>query len=184
MDYNSRSTFSFLNPDEAVGAAHMQEGQHVADFHAGAGFISRAAARAVGSSGRVWAIDARRDILARLKNTAELEGLSNIEIVRGNIERLGGTLLPDASLDMVLLVTALCTAENISGVIAEASRVLKKSGRMLVIDWKPATEGLGPHPSHVVSEETAIAALSEVGFVVGEPIPSGDYHWGRIARRG
>src|SRR5437660_1553055 len=108
----SNQLFLFLNPEAALSAVRVQEGMRVADFHAGAGFFTRAAARRVGTQGRVWAIDADHDRLARLKNIAELEGLEHIEIVHGNIERRGGTLLPDESIDMVLVVNTLFTCED------------------------------------------------------------------------
>ncbi|MGH7141629.1 MAG: class I SAM-dependent methyltransferase [Minisyncoccia bacterium] len=175
--------FSFLSPEKIVAAAGVHEGMRVADFHAGAGFVARAAARAVGQSGVVWAVDANRDLLARLKSTAELEGLPSIEIVRGNIERYSGTFLPDESMDIVFLVNALFTCENKDGAVGEAWRVLKKNGRLAVVDWQGSFDGLGPHPTHVVSEPEAKKLLVRGGFLPAEPLPAGAFHWGLLRRK-
>ncbi len=178
-------TYSFLDPDAVVRAAHIQEGMQVADFHAASGFMARAAARAVGAGGRVWAVDARQDLLIRLKNTAAMEGLENVEIVRGNMERRGGSLLPEESMDYVLLVSALCAVEDREGAIEEAWRVLRGNGRLLVIDWKEsAGGGLGPSPAHVITAEAAKKLLVRGGFaIIGDTIPAGAYHWGILLRK-
>lgn len=175
--------FSFLSPERAVRAAKIRERMQVADFHAGSGFFSRAAARAVGRTGRVWAIDVSSDTLARVKSTAEVEGLENISVLRGNIERRGGTLLPEAGIDAVMLANALFTAEDKEGVIEEAWRVLKPSGCLLVIDWKDSFGGLGPHPTHVITEDDAKRLIVRGGFELLEEIPAGDYHWGLLFRK-
>lgn len=184
------STFTFLSPESVVRSARIEEGMHVADFHAAAGFFVRAAARAVGPGGRVWAVDARRDMLLRLRSTALMEGLQNIEIVRGNMEHRGGTLLPEEGLDMVLLATALHTANDMDGVIEEAWRVLKSGsgaafgpGRLLVIDWKDTFGGLGPSAEHIVTREDALSRCVRGGFVLIEDIPAGDYHWGMLLKK-
>lgn len=173
----------FLSPESVVRAAGIGEGMKIADFHAASGFFARAAARIVGAGGEVWAVDANRDMLARLKNIAELEGLENVEIVRGNIEKRGGTLLPDNHLDFVLLANALFTCENKEGAIEEAWRVLKDNGKLLVVDWKASFGGLGPHPSHIITMDAAKKLFLRGGFALLSEIPAGEYHWGLLLRR-
>ncbi len=174
---------SFLNPQTAVAAARLGEGDRVADLAAGSGFFARAAARAVGPTGVVWAVDAHADMLPRLKNLAIGEGLHNIEIVRGSIEQVGGTHLPDASFDLVILANALFSAEDKPAVAAEAARVLRKTGRLLLVDWSDSHGGLGPHPNHVVSAAVARSIFEGAGFAYVEDIPAGGYHWGLILRK-
>lgn len=174
---------SFLNPVRAVGAAGIHEGSKVADFHASSGFFTRAAARAAGPRGVVWAVDAHADLLPRLKSIAEAEGIKNIEVLRGNIEKKGGVSLPDESVDTVLLVNALFTAEHKEQVVAEAARVLVRGGTALIIDWKDSFGGLGPHPSHVITLAEAAKVFAKEGFMHVKDIPCGGYHWGFLARK-
>ena len=123
---------SFLNPAKALAAAHLHEGMSVADFGAGSGFFARAAARAVGEGGVVWAVDAHQDLLPRLKNLALAEGLHNIEVMRGDLERPGGSHLPALRFDLVIAANVLFSAENKEALAAEAARVLRKGGRALI----------------------------------------------------
>ncbi len=174
---------SFLHPAQAVHAAKIHEGLEVADFGAGSGFFTRAAARAVGPQSNVWAIDAHADMLARLKSLAIAEGLHNVEVVRGDIEVEGGSNLPPQSMDFCIITNVLFSVHDKEGLIKEARRVLKRAGRVLVIDWSGSFGGLGPVEAHVVSEREARRLFEEAGFTYVEHVPAGAYHWGFVARK-
>jgi ubiquinone/menaquinone biosynthesis C-methylase UbiE len=177
------SESSFLNPQAAVAAAHISAGSRVADLAAGSGFFARAAARAVGQEGVVWAVDAHQDMLPRLKNLAAGEGLHNIEVVRGTIEKAGGTHLPDGTMDVCILTNALFSLADKPAAAVEAARVLRKAGRLLLIDWSDSHGGLGPHQSQIVSAAEAKKIFEVAGFAQAEDIPAGEYHWGLILRK-
>lgn len=174
---------SFLNPQATLGAAHISEGSRVADLAAGSGFFARAAARAVGPEGLVWAIDPNPDMLPRLKNLGAGEGLHNIEVVRGTVEKLGATRLPDATMDVVVLANALFSIENKEAAAAEAYRVLRRAGRLILVDWTGSHGGLGPRADHVIGAAQAQKIFEAAGFTQAEDIPAGAYHWGLILRK-
>lgn len=155
----------------------------MADLVAGSGFFARAAARAVGPQGVVWAIDPNPDMLSRLKNLSVGEGLHTIEVVRGTVEKLGGTKLPDATMDVAILANALFSIEHKEAAAQEAYRVLRRAGRLVLIDWSGSHGGLGPHQGHVVTQAQAQKIFEAAGFVPAEDIPAGAYHWGLILRK-
>lgn len=173
---------SFLNPAYALNNAGLHEGQDVADFGAAGGFFTRAAARIVGD-GTVWAVDTNGDLLSRIKSLAIAEGLHNVEILRGNIESPKGCGLPAEHFDMVIAANILFSAHHKEAVIKEIHRVLKKTGRAVVIDWSSSHGGLGPHPDHVVTEAAARTLFEEGDFTYLERIPAGAYHWGFVVRK-
>jgi len=59
----------------------IKEGSNVADIGAGSGWFTRAARR-VGSSGRVYAVEINRDYLKYIEARAEREKLSNVRYFR------------------------------------------------------------------------------------------------------
>lgn len=174
---------TFLNPARALYAAKLHDGMRVADFGAGSGFFTRAAARMVGGSGLVWAVDVHQDLLPRIKNLALQEGLRNVEVIHGNVEASKGSHLPEENFDLVIVANVLFAAEHKDAVIKEARRVLRKGGRLLLIDWKDSFGGLGPHKNHVVTQDHAQTLCELGGFEVLEAVPCGEYHWGFVAKK-
>ncbi len=177
------SETSFLNPQAAIARAHISQGSRVADLAAGSGFFTRAAARAAGPDAQVWAIDPSQEMLVRLKNLATSEGIHTIEVVRGTPEKLRGTHLPDATIDFCILANTLFSMHDKDTVAREAYRVLRRAGRLLLIDWSASHGGLGPHDDHVISKEEARAIFERAGFAHAEDISVGGYHWGLILRK-
>ncbi len=164
-------------------AAKVHEGMRVADFGAGSGFFTRAAARLVGESGLVWAVDVHQEMLPRLKNLALAEGLRNVEVLHGNVEREGGSHLPANNFDLVIVANLLFASEHRQNVAREAHRVLRKGGMALVVDWQDSFAGLGPHPEHVIVAAEAKKLFEAEGFAHVEKVPAGAYHWGFLVRK-
>src|SRR3989344_5006134 len=159
---------SFLHPTRTLKAAKLHEGMRVADFGAGSGFFTRAAARLVGGRGLVWAVDVHQDMLPRLKNLALQEGLPNVEVVHGNVERQGGSNLPEENFDLVIIANLLFGAEHKEQIVKEAKRVLRKGGRTLVIDWRGSVNSMGPHKDHIITQDHAQTLLELGGFIKQE----------------
>lgn len=178
----------FLNPAEALRAAGVGEGMHVADFGASSGFFTRAAARLIAGLhsddlGGVWALDSNPDLLARIKSLAAAEGLHNVEILRANVESPQGSHLPAGQFDFAIVANLLFSVENKDALAREVARVLHPGGRALIIDWRDSFGGMGPHPDHVVSADAARTLMERNGFSPGHDIPAGEYHWGFVVRK-
>lgn len=187
LAFSSGGRYNFLvfsDPQKNVQQFGLEAGTAVADLGAGAGFYTVAAARAVGPQGRVYAVDVLKDMLERIKNEAARSGLTNIESLWGNIEKLGGTRLADASAEAALVCNALFQVEDKNALVLEVKRILKPKGRMLLVDWKESFYGMGPQPEHVVSEGIARALFEKAGFVFERAISAGAHHYGLIFKRG
>lgn len=174
---------SFLNPAGVISASHLHEGMFVADFGAGSGFFTRAAARKVGEQGVVWAVDLEGPLLARLKNMAAGENLLNVEVVQGDVSVVGGSHLPEGAFDLVIAANILFHIEEKYELVAEARRILKKGGQVVAIDWTGSHGGLGPREDHVVTRAQAEKLFEAQGFMIMRDVPAGPYHWGFVAKK-
>lgn len=170
----------FINPEYTITQLGLREGMKVADFGTGTGAYAKAASPRVGNSGKVYAIEVQKDLVKKLEADVKTWGFSNIECLWADIEKRGGTKIADQSLDAVIISNVLFQAEDKIGLIDEAKRVLKKDGRVLLIDWSDSFSGMGPGPAHVVSEPMARDLFASRGFRVLENISTSVHHYGII----
>lgn len=168
----------FANPDDNIAQFGLKDGQVVADFGAGTGHYSFAAARAVGSTGKVYAVEVQKELLERLKKAAREEGLGNIEVIWGDIEEEQGVKLRDHIVDAVLLSNVLFQVENKEGVVAEVSRLLKPKGRICIIDWDGSYGNIGPSEDMVFSAQDARSLFENRGYVYEGEFKAGMHHYG------
>ena len=173
----------FSDPVKNIEQCGIQAGMEIADFGSGSGFYALASAKALMASGRVYAVDVQQELLTKLKNTATREGLYNIEVVWGNIEKIGGAKLRDNSVDLVLICNVLFQLEDRETVIKEAKRVLRPSGRVLIVDWTDSFGGLGPKPEVVVRKDVATTMFEKAGFHLDREISAGAHHYGLILKK-
>jgi len=173
----------FADPQKNIDQLGLAIGAQVADMGSGSGFYTLAAARAVTGSGRVYSIDIQKDLLSRIKVAADKEKLFNIEIIWGDVEKIGGTRLGDASVDAIIISNLLFQITNKDIFIKEAKRILKKRGKALVVDWMSSFGGIGPKPDEVVTEKKATELFAAEGFAVEKNFSAGEHHYGIVFRR-
>ena len=174
----------FSDPEKNVEQFSLGKGNYVADFGSGPGFYSFAAAEAVGDTGKVYAVDVQKDLLQKLKNEARnVRHLMNVEVVWADLEHLGGTRLRESSLDAVIASNVFFQFEDKNGPCLEIKRILKKGGRVLLIDWSSSFGGMGPQQSEVFSKTDAIKLFTKNGFIEDREIVVGTEHYGIIFRK-
>jgi len=174
------SGVNFVSPDSCVSRLKLLPGTRVADFGAGLGAFSLAAAKAVTSSGRVYAVEVQKDVLSRVKDGANKLRLSNVEVLWGDIEHPGGVKLRDGSVGAVIVANVLFQLESPYALAVEAKRVLESAGKLLVVDWKESFSGMGPEVKAVVSEGKAKDIFIQAGFELIESFVAGPHHYGLI----
>lgn len=173
----------FAHPRTNIQKFNLQESMRVADFGAGIGSYTLPAAEFVGVTGRVYAIDIQQDLLQKIRSTANSEGCTNIELIWGDIEAVGGTALPDESVQRVIMSNILFLAQHKHILIQEAFRILKQNGKVLLVDWKDSFGGAGPKKESLVSVVDAKKLFADEGFVVDEEIDPGFHHYGIIFKK-
>ncbi len=174
---------AFSNPQHNVKQFGLHEGMIVADLGAGTGAYTIAAAKEVGGAGRVIAIEVQKDLLINIKNAASQSGISNIEVMWGDIERHLKTKIKEHTVDAVIVANVLFQVEDIDGTILEIKRILKTGGRVLVVDWKESYGGMGPQSSQIFSYDVARKIFAENNFSFLKNIEAGDHHYGFIVKK-
>ncbi|MDO8575374.1 MAG: methyltransferase domain-containing protein [bacterium] len=167
----------FSDPIKNLEQFGVGPGMKVADIGAGSGFYSLGASRLAGGAGHVYAIDVQKDLLDRLKSQAVSHHLSNLEIVWGDAEKIGGTKIRESLCDRVIVSNILFQAEKKDDLALEVKRILKSGGKVLVIDW---SLGAPIGPKTFVTESLATSLFERAGFKKESNINAGDNHYGLI----
>ena len=170
-----------LDSQEVLAKAKVIVGMQVADLGCGSlGYFVLPLAKIVGKEGKVYAVDVQLAALEGVRNRAKLDGLTNIETVWSNLEKVGATKIPDKSLDLACLINTLFQNKDHQAIIKEASRLLKPGGKLLVIDWKKVGAPFGPSVDIRLDPEMVkqLAANSDLTLI--EEIEFGQYFWGLI----
>lgn len=180
----SVGTGGFLEPEVVIRELGLKSGDHVADFGAGHGYFTIPMAKVVGGDGRVFAIDIQKAVLEVIRSKARIEHLLNIEVLWSDLDELGGSRLKDNFMDLVLVANIIFQVDDKSVVFQEAARVLRRSGRLAVIEWSPEAKlAFGP-PQHLrVAREEVEKFAGNAGFTLEKEFDAGVYHYGILFRK-
>jgi ArsR family transcriptional regulator len=148
----------------------LDERWDVADLGCGTGQVAATLAPFVN---RVIAIDRSAEMLQAARR--RLRGIDNVELRRGDLERLP---IEDESVDAALLILVLHYLPEPAAALAEAGRVLRPGGRLVVADMMPHDrEEYRQKMGHVwlgFPEERIVQDLQSAGFEAARvrPLPA------------
>lgn len=149
-----------LQIERVMDVLEIREGSRVADVGAGSGWFTVRAARRVGPSGHVFAVDINRDYLSFIDERAKREHLENVET------RLGAeddTKLPAASVDAVLVLKTYHEVARPVTLMSRLRSALRPGALVGIID----REGKGD--DHGVAHGVVLDEMGRAGYeLVGQ----------------
>ena len=163
---------SWYNPEEIVRG--LREGMVFVDVGCGDGFFSVLAAKKVGASGRVYAVDTDASAIKKLQDKANAQGLTNITCRVASAEE---TVFCQACADFVFLSMVLHDFLDPVRVLCNAKAMLKPSGRLIDLDWRKMEIPFGPPLKIRFSEDYASNLMRAAGFHKMNAESAGNYHY-------
>jgi len=154
-----------------VALASLKQGEIVLDLGAGAGFDCFLAAGRVGEKGRVIGVDMTPEMIEKARDNARKGNYANVEFRLGEIEHLP---VADNAVDAVISNCVINLSPDKKGVFAEAFRVLRPGGRLMISDIvllkelpafiKNSLEAYIGCVSGAMLKDEYLKAVSEAGF--------------------
>jgi len=167
---------SFAGVGHHLDLAALQSGEAVLDLGSGSGTDAFCAAALVGESGRVGGVDITAEHLDSAARLRDRQGLSQIEFVEAHIEELP---FEDSIFDAVISNGVINLSALKHRVFAEAARVLRPGGRLVIADvvsgralkertrrnvelWAACIAGATPRGSYLAALEANGLELQEL----------------------
>jgi ubiquinone/menaquinone biosynthesis C-methylase UbiE len=173
----------FIDPGSVVNQLEFRNGMKVANFGCGTGYFAFPIAKKIGPDGIVWALDVLQQKIEAVESQAKLSGVTNIITKRVNLENEKGSGLPRESADWVILVNMLFQNSNKNSIFTEAKRVLKKAGRILLIEWDERNFPIGPDKELKIAKSEMIKIAKNNSLKVEKDIEASNFHYGLVLRK-
>ena len=157
----SPSRAAWQKPDEVVAALALRAGDAVADIGAGSGYFSTRFARAVGETGKVFAVDIDDGLIGHLRERAAKEKLNNMEPV---LSKPDDPNLAPRSVDLVFICNVLHHVESRASYYKKLAAALRPGGRLVVVDFFKRELPVGPGVEMKIAREEMVRELSDSGF--------------------
>src|SRR5215469_12850355 len=146
-----------LQVNRVMDLLGIHTGSVVADIGAGSGWFSVRAARRVGSTSRVYAVDINPSYLRYIRDRAQKEKLPNIRTI---LSKSDDPLLPSKSVDAVLLMKTYHEAAQPIVLLRHVRVAMHRGARLGIIDRN------GRGDDHGVNRDVVIGEVQRAGFVL------------------
>ena len=181
MMLSTSKTGELLNPAAIFAHAHIKNGMRVADLCCGSsGHFVFPGVKLVGKKGIMYAVDILRTALETISKRARAENLANVKTIWSNLEIFGATKIEAGSLDVGLLINTLYQSHKRAEILRESIRLLKKNGKLVIVEWKNVAAPFGPPAEERVKKELVDNAAKKLGLRPDEEFEAGPYHYGLI----
>lgn len=153
--FEDRQCARKLQIDRVMNLLGLKEGLNVADIGAGSGWFTMRAARRVGKSGLVYAVEINPDYLKHMDVRAKQNHLLNIHIVQGTED---DPKLPTASIDAALILNTYHEVAQPIRLLEHLHQAMKPQAALGIIDRN------GKGDDHGISSQIIIDEAKRAGF--------------------
>lgn len=160
-------------------ALDLEPGHTVGEIGAGSGELSIAAARLVGTQGKVFTNELGEDRIKSLARAVQESGMSHISVVSGDPNK---TNFPDACCDAIFMRNVYHHFADPVAMTTSIAASLKPGGRVAIVDFLPLRgraeaarpSDRGNDESHGVSPESVARELKQAGLEIVRSEPAAE----------
>jgi SAM-dependent methyltransferase len=154
------------SPVKAIELMKLRPTDVVADIGAGSGYFSFRLAERV-PKGKVLAVDIQQEMIDVLAKVAKAKGMTNVQPVLGTVE---DPKLPEASVDVVLMVDAYHEFDHPNEMMTAIVKALRPGGRVVQLEYRAEDPNVPIKPHHKMTEAQARLEMNAVGLTFVEDV--------------
>jgi ubiquinone/menaquinone biosynthesis C-methylase UbiE len=182
MEDTKNENVKFIDPNAIIAQLAIKSDSAVADFGCGPGYFSIPFAKAVGENGKVFALDVLPQALETVNSKMKNSAVSNIVTSRVNLEKENGSKLDSDSVDWVILKDILFQNKKREVIVAEAYRILKTGGKVILVEWgKKQDSAIGPESELRIPPDVLKKMFLDQNFSVEKDVDAGNFHFAFVA---
>jgi ubiquinone/menaquinone biosynthesis C-methylase UbiE len=168
-----------LDPPTMIGRLGLHHGMHVADLGSGTGLFTIELAKAVGPTGRVFALDQSEE----MRQVMLEKGLPSMVRVMA-VDLHHDLPLPEGSLDCCFIAFVLHEITPPEHMVAQMHHVLRHGGKVAVLEFlDEAPDGAGPPKARRIGATKLTDMLTAHGFESPEVLWQNDREYLLVATR-
>lgn len=150
------------NPDVILNAVEIEPNFTVADLGCGSGYFTVPLAE---KAKKVYGIDVQKEMIDFLREKIRKLKIKNVELL---VSKQAEIPLEDDSVDLLLTVNTLHEFDDKKRMIKEMKRVVKKGGKILIVDFMKKETDFGPPVQIRVSKAKAVKLFEAEDFALVE----------------
>jgi arsenite methyltransferase len=149
-------------PDEVIRSLGIRPGDIVADLGSGGGYFTFRLAKAVGPTGKVYAVDVDEGLNAALAKQAKQEGFANIDVI---LAKADDASLPKSGVDLIFTSNTYHHLQDRVNYFTNAKKYLRPKGRLAIIEFN-GKGWLESIPGHHTPKETIQNEMKAAGYAL------------------
>jgi ubiquinone/menaquinone biosynthesis C-methylase UbiE len=150
------------SPDVILSAAEVKPNFVVADLGCGSGYFTVPLAA---KAKKVYGIDVQKEMIDFVREKIRRLKIKNVELL---VSKPAEIPLENESIDLLLTVNTLHEFDDRERMIEEMKRVVKKGGKLLIVDFMKKETGFGPPVEIRMSKAKAVKFFEAKGFTLVE----------------
>jgi len=147
-------------PSKIVNALDLKPNEVVADIGAGTGYLTFRIAPLI-AKGKVLAVDIQPEMLDIIKASQQEKKITNVEPILATINNPN---LPDASVDLALMVDAYHEFEYPYEVMQGIVKALKPGGRVVLVEYRGENPLIMIKRLHKMTQQQVRKEMNAVGL--------------------
>lgn len=155
---------AYQKPHEVMEALALKPGEAVADIGSGSGYFTFRLAQHLGPTGRVYAVDVNKEMMAHLEKRMRELKVTNVTPI---LAPPNNPLLPEP-VDRFLIVDVWHHIEDQPGYLAVMKKKLKPGGQVVMIDFHKKDLPVGPPAEMKIAREDLLKQMQANGFELAQ----------------